>query len=217
MIPLIRARTRFPHKQFLPSGSSHEQIGNHNYRKLTKLVTWITALSNWMELWAMLCRAQDRWVMVENSDKIWFIGEGNGKPLQYSCLDNPMKIMKKQKDDSERWTPHVGRCPICCRRRLEKYLWKNEEVEPKWKQCPVVDVTGDGSKVQCCSRSDEIPAELFQILKNGAAKVLHSTYQQIWKTAGTTGLEKVSFHSHQSKRQCQRMFKLPYNCTHFIC
>ena len=42
----------------------------------------------------MTCRAtQDRWVMVESSDKMWSTGEGNGKPLQYSCLENPMNSM----------------------------------------------------------------------------------------------------------------------------
>ena len=47
----------------------------------------------------MLCRAtQDRWVMVESSDKTWSTGEGNGKPLQYSCLENPINSMKKQND-----------------------------------------------------------------------------------------------------------------------
>ena len=47
----------------------------------------------------MLCRAtQDRWVMVERSDKMWSTREGNGKPLQYSCLENPMNSMKRQKD-----------------------------------------------------------------------------------------------------------------------
>ena len=47
----------------------------------------------------MLCRAtQDGHIMVENSDKPWSIGEGNGKPLQYSCLENPMNSMKRQKD-----------------------------------------------------------------------------------------------------------------------
>ena len=46
----------------------------------------------------MPCRAtQDGWVMVESSDKIWPTGEGNGKPLQYSCLENPMNSMKRQK------------------------------------------------------------------------------------------------------------------------
>ena len=47
----------------------------------------------------MLCRAtQDGWVVVESSDKMWSIGEGNGKPLQYSCLENPMNSMRRQKD-----------------------------------------------------------------------------------------------------------------------
>ena len=63
------------------------------------LITWTTALSNWMKLWAMLSRAtQDGWVMVESSDKMWSTGEGNGKPLQYSCLENPMNSRKRQKD-----------------------------------------------------------------------------------------------------------------------
>ena len=48
---------------------------------------------------AMVCRAaQDRRVMVESSDKMWSTGEGNGKPLQYSCLENPMSSMKRQND-----------------------------------------------------------------------------------------------------------------------
>ena len=47
----------------------------------------------------MPCRAtQDGWVVVESSDKTWSTGEGNGKPLQYSCLENPMNSMKTQKD-----------------------------------------------------------------------------------------------------------------------
>ena len=59
--------------------------------KLIKLITWTTTLSNSMKLWAVPCRAtQDGWVMVESSDKMWSTGEGNGKPLQYSCLENPM-------------------------------------------------------------------------------------------------------------------------------
>ena len=59
-----------------------------------------------------------------------------------------------------------------------------------------------------------IPVELFQILKDDAVKVLHSICQQIWKIAVATGLEKVSFHSSPKERQCQRMLKLPHNCTH---
>ena len=63
-------------------------------------------------------------------------------------------------------------------------------------------------------RSDGIPVELFQILKDDAVKVLHSICQQIWKTAAVTGLEKFSFHSNPRERQCQRMLKLLNNCTH---
>ena len=92
--------------QSLPSGSFHKPLipihhranritENHNHRKLTKLITWITALSSCMKVWAMPCRAtQDRQVIVESSDKSWSTGEGNGKPLQYYCLENPMKRQK---------------------------------------------------------------------------------------------------------------------------
>ena len=82
-----------------PSPSEGRKTENHNHRKLTDLITWTTALSNSMKVWAMPCGAtQDRWVMVESSDKMWSHGERNGKPLQYSCLENPMNSMKKGKD-----------------------------------------------------------------------------------------------------------------------
>ena len=66
------------------------------------------------------------------------------------------------------------------------------------------------------SGCDGIPVELFQILKDDAVKVLHSTCQQVWEnSAVATGLEKVSFQSKLPKeRQSQRMLKLPHNCTH---
>jgi len=65
------------------------------------------------------------------------------------------------------------------------------------------------------SGGDGIPVELFQILKNDAVKVLHSIYQQIWKTQQwPQDSKKVSFHSNPRERQCQRMLKLPHNCTH---
>ena len=54
-------------------------------------------LLNFLKL--ISCRAtQDRWVMVESSDKTWSTGEGNGKSLQYSCIENTMSSMKRQKD-----------------------------------------------------------------------------------------------------------------------
>ena len=65
---------------------------------------------------------------------------------------------------------------------------------------------------------DGIPAELFQILKDDAVKVLHPICQQILEnSAVATGLEKVRFHSNPKESHCQRMFKLPYNCTHLTC
>ena len=64
------------------------------------------------------------------------------------------------------------------------------------------------------SGGDGIPAELFQILKDDAVQVLHSMSANLENSAVATGLEKVSFHSNLKERQCQRMFKLPHNCTH---
>ena len=67
------------------------------------------------------------------------------------------------------------------------------------------------------SGDDGIPVELFQILKDDAVKVLHSICQQIWNAQQWPGLEKVSFHSNPKETQCQRMLKLPHNCTHLTC
>ena len=65
------------------------------------------------------------------------------------------------------------------------------------------------------SGADGIPAELSQILKDDAIKVLHVICQQILKhSAVATGLEHVSFHSNSKERQCQRILNLPYDCTH---
>ena len=65
------------------------------------------------------------------------------------------------------------------------------------------------------SGGDGIPVELFQILKDDAVKVLHSNMLGNFEnSAVATGLEKVSFHSSPKERQCQRMLKLPHNCTH---
>ena len=67
------------------------------------------------------------------------------------------------------------------------------------------------------SGSDGIPVELFQILKDDAVKVLHSMPENLENSAVATGLEKVNFHSNSKERQCQRMLKLPHNCTHLTC
>ena len=84
-------------KQELQSHSLQNE--NYNHRKLTKVITQITALCNSVKLWAIPCRAtQDRLVMAKSSDKTWSAEEGNGKPLQHSCLETPMNSMKRRKD-----------------------------------------------------------------------------------------------------------------------
>ena len=91
---------------------------------------------------------QDRRVMVKSSDRMWSTGERNGKPLQYSCLENPMNSMKRQKDRTQKdeFSRLVG-AQHATGEELRNNSRKNEETEPKRKQCPVVDVTGDGSKL----------------------------------------------------------------------
>ena len=84
--------------------------------------------------------------MVESSDKMWSTGERNGKLLQYSCLENTMDSMKRQNDRilKEELPRSVGATGDQWRNNSRK----NEDMEPKQKQHPVVDVTGDRSKVQ---------------------------------------------------------------------
>ena len=94
---------------------------------------------------------QDGWVMVESSDKTWSAGKGNGKPLQYSCLENPTNSMKRQKDRTLKdELPRSVGAQYAIGDQWKNNSRKNEETEPKQKQYPVVDVTGDRSKVRCC-------------------------------------------------------------------
>ena len=97
----------------------------------------------------MPCRVtQDGQVIVESSDKMWSTGEGNDKPLQYSCLEKPMNSMKRQNDRilKEKLPRSVG-AQYATGDQWRNNSRKIEEIEPKQKQHPAVDVTGDGSKV----------------------------------------------------------------------
>ena len=89
--------------------------------------------------------------MVASSDKTWSTGEGNGKPLQYACLENTINSMKGQKDRilKEKLPRSVG-AQYAPGDQWRDNTRKNEGTEPKQKQHPVVDMTGDGSKVECC-------------------------------------------------------------------
>ena len=79
---------------------------------------------------------------------MWSTGEGNGKPLQYSCLENTMNSMKRQKDRTLKVElPRLVGTQYATGDQWRNNSRKNEEMEPKQKQHPVVDVTGDGCKV----------------------------------------------------------------------
>ena len=79
---------------------------------------------------------------------MWSTGEGNGKALQYSCLENPMNSMKRQKDRTLKdELPRPAGVQYATGEEWRNNTRKNEETEPKRKQCPAVDVTADGSTV----------------------------------------------------------------------
>ena len=113
--------------------------------------TRTTALPNSMKPSHALGATQDGWVMVERSDRMWSTGEEDGKTIQYSCLENPMNSMKRQNDRilKEELPRSVG-AQYATGDQWRNNSRKNEGMESKQKQYPVVDVTGDRSKVQCC-------------------------------------------------------------------
>ena len=113
--------------------------------------TRTTDLSNSMKPSHAYEATQDGRVMVERSDRMWSTGEGNGKPLQYSCLENPMNSRKRQNDRilKEELSGSVA-AQYATGDQWRHNSRKNEGMKPKQKQHPVVDGTGDRSKVRCC-------------------------------------------------------------------
>ena len=99
----------------------------------------------------MPCRGtQDGQVIVESSEKMWSIGEGNGKSLQHSCLENPMNSMKRQEDELmtlKDELPKLVGAQCATGEQQRNNSRKNKEAEPKQKQHPVVNVSGGESKV----------------------------------------------------------------------
>ena len=88
---------------------------------------------------------------MERSDRMWSTGEGSGKQVQYSCLENPMNSMKRQKYRIlKEELPRLVGAQYATGDQWRNNSRNNEEMEPKQKQYPVVDVTGDRSKVRCC-------------------------------------------------------------------
>ena len=116
---------------------------------------------------------QDEWVMVERSERMWSTGEGNGKPLQYSRLENPMNSMKKQNDRilKEELPRSVG-AQYATGDQWRNNSRKNEGMDPKQKQYPVVDVTSDRSKVRCCKEQYCIGTWNVRFMNQGKFEVV---------------------------------------------
>ena len=109
--------------------------------------TRTTALCNSMKLSHARRATQNGQVMVERSDRMWSTGERNGKPLQYSCLENPMNSMKRQNDRIPKEQPRSLGAQYATGDQWRNNSRKNEGMEPKQKEYPAVDMTGDRGKV----------------------------------------------------------------------
>ena len=167
-----------------------------------------------MKLWAILCRAtQNGWVMVESSDKMWSTWEGNGKPLQHSCLENSMNTMKRQKGMTLKdEIPTLVGTQNATGDEWSNNSRKNEEMEPNQKQHPVGLVTCDGSKVWCYK-------ELFNSVQFSRSVVSDSATPWIaacqaslsitnsWSSLRLTSIESVMPSSHLIL--CCPLFLLP--------
>ena len=126
--------------------------------------------------------------MVERSDRMWSTGEGHGKPLQYSCLGNLMNSMKRQNDriPKEELPRSLG-AQYATGDQWRNNSRKNEAMEPKQKQYPVVDVTDDRSKIQCCKEQYcigtwnviSINQGKLEVVKKEMARVKVNSYSSV--------------------------------------
>ena len=104
---------------------------------------------------------------------MWSTREGNGKSLWYSCLENPMNSMKRQKDRTLKDTlPRLVAAQYATGDQWRNNSRKNERMEPKQKQHPVVDVTGDRSKVRCCKEQYCIGTWNLRSMNQGKLEVV---------------------------------------------
>ena len=116
---------------------------------------------------------QDAQVMVEKSDRAWSTGEGSGKPLQYSCLENSMNSRKRQNDKiPKEELPRSLGAQYATGDQWRINFRKNEGMEPKQKQYPALDVTGDRSKVRCYKEQYCIGTWNVRSMNQGKLKVV---------------------------------------------
>ena len=111
--------------------------------------------------------------MAHRYNGMWSTGEGNGKPLQYSCLENPMNSMKRQKHMTLKdELPRLVGAQCANRDQWKNNSRKNEEMEPKQKQHPVVNGTGGRSKIRCCKEQYCIGTWNIRSMNQGKLEVI---------------------------------------------
>ena len=111
--------------------------------------------------------------MEESSDKMLSIGEGNDKPLQYSCLENPMNSMKRQQNGNLKYELNRSvSAQYVTGDQWRNSSRKNEEMEPKQKKKKIVDVTGNGSKLQWCKEQYCIGTWIVRSMNQGRLEVV---------------------------------------------
>ena len=118
--------------------------------------------------------------MVESSDKTWSPGERNGKPLQYSFLENPMSSMKRQKDITpEDEPPRSAGVQYATGEEQRNSSRKHEQAGPNQKRCSAVDVSGDESKVQCCKEHYCIGTWNIRSMNQGKLEVVEQEIARV--------------------------------------
>ena len=121
---------------------------------------------------------------------MWSTGEGNGKPLQYSCLENPMNSMKRQNDRilKEELPMSVG-AQYATGGQWRKNSRKKEGMEPKQKQYPAVDATGDRSKIQFCKEQYCIGTWNARSMNRGKLEVVKQDTARVNRILGIKELK----------------------------
>ena len=130
--------------------------------------------------------------MVERPDTVWSTGEGNGKPLQYSCLENLMNSMKRQNDRilKEELPRSVG-AQYATGDQWRNNSRKNKGMGPKQKQHPAVNMTGDGSKVQCCKEQDCLRTWNLRSMNQGKLEVVKQEMTSV--NINTLGISELKW------------------------
>ena len=176
----------------LQGGIREQKHWNYNHRKLANLLTQTTALFNSVKLSHAMWGPPFRRAMVERSDRMCSAGEGNGKPLQYSCLENPMKSMRRQNDRTLKYElPRSVGTQHVTGDQWKNNSRKNEGMESKQKQHPVVDVTDDRSKVWCCKEQYCIGTWKVRSMNQGKLEVVKQEMARV--NVNILGINKLKW------------------------